>query len=243
MSGSGRLAGKRALVTGGASGIGAAIVERFRGEGAAVFVADLAGGDAVCDVRSRESVEAAIAAAAGRLGGLDTLVLNAGRPVVGTVDGLDEAEWDDGIATNLTSLYLCSKAAWPHLAAAGGSISITASVVGIWGSPNQAAYCASKAAAIMLAKCMALDGAKLGIRVNCVGPGFVETPMLERFLAEQDDPEAVRAGAIGLHPLGRLGRPRDVADAFVYLASDEAAWVTGTTLSVDGGLTAGIWGG
>jgi NAD(P)-dependent dehydrogenase (short-subunit alcohol dehydrogenase family) len=231
-------------VTGGASGIGAAIAERMRDEGAHVAVADLSGGDIECDVRSSTSVNAAVAVAADGLGGLDTLVLNAGRPVVGAVHELDEADWDDGIATNLTSLYLCSKATWPHLlAAGGGTITITASVVGLWGSMNQAAYSASKAAAIMLAKCMALDGAKGGIRVNCVAPGFVATPMLERFLAEQDDPASARAGATALHPLGRLGAPRDIADAFVYLASDEAAWVTGSTLTVDGGLTAGIWAG
>lgn len=240
----GRLEGKRAFVTGGASGIGAGVTERFREEGARVVVADLEGGDVTCDVRSSASVEAAIARTAKQLGGLDTLVLNAGRPIVGTVHELDEAEWDDGLAVNLKGLYLCTKAAWPHLlAAGGGSISITASVVGLWGSQNQAAYCATKAAAVMLGKCLALDGAKAGIRANCVCPGFVETPLLERFLAEQDNPEAVRAGATALHPLGRLARPRDVADAFVYLASDEAAWVTGTALTVDGGLTAGIWGG
>lgn len=241
---SGRLAGRRALVTGGASGIGASIVERFLEEGAAVVVADLRGGDVDCDVRSAASVEATVTEAVARLGGLDTLVLNAGRPVVGAAHEVSEADWDDGIDTNLKGLYLCSRAAWPHLeAAGGGSITITASVVGIWGSMNQAAYSVSKAGAIMLAKCMALDGAKAGIRANCVAPGFVRTPMLERFLAEQDDPEAVRAGATGLHPLGRLGEPRDIADAFVYLASTDAAWVTGTTVTVDGGLTSGIWGG
>lgn len=243
MSG-GRLAGKRALVTGGASGIGAGIVERFRDEGAAVVVADLDGGDVDCDVRSAASVDAAVADAAARLGGLDTLVLNAGRPVVGAAHVVSEDDWNDGLATNLTGPYLCAKAAWPHLeAAGGGSITITASVVGILGSTNQAAYCVSKAGAIMLARCLALDGAPAGIRANCVAPGFVQTPMLERFLAEQEDPDAVRAGAAALHPLGRLGRPRDVADAFVYLASDEAEWVTGTALVVDGGLTSGIWGG
>jgi NAD(P)-dependent dehydrogenase (short-subunit alcohol dehydrogenase family) len=238
-----RLEGKRAFVTGGGSGIGAAIVERFRQEGAKVVVADVEAGDVHCDVRSAASVDEAIGAAAARLGGIDTLVLNAGRAVVGTVEQLDESDWDEGLAINLKGLYLCSKAAWPYLAAGGGSITITASVVGIWGSQNQAAYCASKAGAIMLAKCMALDGAKVGIRANAVCPGFVETPLLERFLADQADPEAVRAGATGLHPLGRLGRPLDVADAFVYLASDEASWVTGTALTVDGGLSSGIWGG
>jgi NAD(P)-dependent dehydrogenase (short-subunit alcohol dehydrogenase family) len=238
----GRLAGKRALVTGGGSGIGAEVVRRFREEGADVLAADLAGGDLECDVRSKASVDAAVAAAVERLGGLDTLVLNAGRPVVGALHELAEEDWDDGIATNLTSIHLFARAAWGHLARSGGSISITASVVGLWGSQNQAAYCATKAAAVMLAKCLALDGAAAGIRANCVCPGFVQTPLLERFLAEQDDPDAVRAGATALHPLGRLGRARDVADAFVYLASVEAAWVTGTALVVDGGLTAGIHG-
>jgi NAD(P)-dependent dehydrogenase (short-subunit alcohol dehydrogenase family) len=240
----GRLQGKRAFVTGGASGIGAAVAARFREEGASVVVADLAGGDVTCDVSSGVAVASAVTEAAQRLGGIDTLILNAGRPIVGALHELDEADWDDGLATNLTSIFLCTKAAWPHLlAAGGGSISITASVVGLQGSQNQAAYCAAKAGAVMLARCLALDGAKAGIRANAVCPGFVETPLLERFLAEQDDPDASRAGATALHPLGRLGQPLDVAGAFVYLASDDAAWVTGTALTVDGGLTAGIWGG
>jgi NAD(P)-dependent dehydrogenase (short-subunit alcohol dehydrogenase family) len=113
----------------------------------------------------------------------------------------------------------------------------------MWAIPADAAYCASKAGAIMLTKCMALDGAKAGIRVNCVCPGFTETPMIEGYFADQPDPEAARAFATGLHPLGRLGKPRDIADAFVYLASADAAWVTGAALVVDGGLTSGIWGG
>jgi NAD(P)-dependent dehydrogenase (short-subunit alcohol dehydrogenase family) len=239
----GRLEGKRALVTGGGSGIGAEIVRRFREEGAEVVSADVAGGDLDCDVRSAASVEAAVAKATERLGGLDTLICNAGRPVLGAVHELAEADWDDGLAVNLKGIYLVSKAAWQHLAESQGSIGITASVVGLWGSTGQAAYCASKAGAVMLAKCLALDGAKLGIRANCVCPGFTETPMLERFLAGQPDPEAARSFAVGLHPLGRLGAPRDLADAFVYLASDEAAWVTGIALPVDGGLSSGIWGG
>ncbi len=243
MRGVSRLHGKRALVTGGASGIGAAIVARYREEGAAVVVADLDGGDVPCDVRSLASVETTVSAAVDRLGGLDTLVCNAGRPVLGAAHELDEDEWDDGLATNLRSVFLCAKAAWPHLAASRGSIVSTASVVGLLGSAGQAAYCASKAGVVMLTKCLALDGAKAGIRANCVCPGFVATPMLERFLAGQPDPAAAREAATALHPLGRLGRPRDVADAFVYLASDEAAWVTGQALVVDGGLRSGIRGG
>jgi NAD(P)-dependent dehydrogenase (short-subunit alcohol dehydrogenase family) len=238
-----RLRGKRVLIAGGGSGIGAAVAQRFREEGAAVVAADLAAGDIPLDVRSRASVDAAVNATVDRLGGIDTLVCNAGRPVVGAAHELDEADWDDGLATNLKGVFLCARAAWPQLAASRGSIAITASVVGLWGSGGQAAYCASKAGAVMLAKCLALDGAKAGIRANCVCPGFVETPMLERFLAEQPDAESARAGATALHPLGRLGVPRDIADAFVYLASDEASWVTGSALVVDGGLTSGLRGG
>jgi NAD(P)-dependent dehydrogenase (short-subunit alcohol dehydrogenase family) len=239
----GRLEGKRALVTGGASGIGAAIVERFRAQGAHVVAGDLDGGDVAIDVRSVASVGSAVAEAVDRLGGLDTVVCNAGRPVVGAAHELAEAEWDDGLATNLKGVYLTARAAWPHLVESRGSIVSTASIVGLWGSPGQAAYCASKAAVVMLTKCLALDGATSGVRANCVCPGFVETPMLERFLEAQADPAVARAAAAGLHPLGRLGAPRDIADAFVYLASDEAAWVTGTALVVDGGLTSGIWSG
>jgi NAD(P)-dependent dehydrogenase (short-subunit alcohol dehydrogenase family) len=234
-----RLDGKRALITGAASGIGAATARRFRDEGARVVAADLTG-DVIVDVRSASSVESVIRRTVETLGGLDTLICNAGWPVVGAVHELDEADWDDGLATNLKSVYLCARAAWPHLAASRGSIAITASVVGLWGSAGQAAYCASKAGAVMLAKCLALDGAASGIRANCVCPGFTVTPMLERFLSEQPDPDAARRGATARHPLGRLGEPIDVADAFVYLASDEAAWVTGAALTVDGGLTSGL---
>jgi NAD(P)-dependent dehydrogenase (short-subunit alcohol dehydrogenase family) len=240
MSGSGRLAGKRALVTGGASGIGAAIVERFRQEGAEVVAADLAGGELTMDVRSSSSVEAGFEAAVERLGGLDAVVCNAGVPAVGAAHELDEGAWDEALATNLRGVFLTARTAWPHLRESRGSIAATASVVGLWASAGQAAYCAAKAAVVMLTKCLALDGASAGIRANCVCPGFVETPMLERFLAAQPEPELARSGATALHPLGRLGVPADVADAFVYLASDEASWVTGTALVVDGGLTAGV---
>jgi NAD(P)-dependent dehydrogenase (short-subunit alcohol dehydrogenase family) len=240
---SGRLEGKRALVTGGGSGIGAAIARRFLEQGAAVVTGDVRGGDVGLDVRSAVSIETAIAETVDRLGGLDTVVCNAGRPVVGAVRELSEADWDDGMATNLKGVYLTAKASWPHLLESRGSITSTASVVGLWGSEGQPAYCAAKAAVVMLTKCLALDGAADGVRANCVCPGFVETAMLERFLESQPDPAAARTAVTGLHPLGRLGAPRDVADAFVYLASDEATWVTGAALVVDGGLASGIWSG
>jgi meso-butanediol dehydrogenase/(S,S)-butanediol dehydrogenase/diacetyl reductase len=236
----GRLEGRRVLVTGGASGIGAGIVERFRAEGATVTTMDLAQGDITADLRSTDDCVRAVAEAADRMGGLDTLVLNAARPCVGTLWDIDDATWDDAVAINLTSVQRLVRAAWSHLAATRGCVLLTGSVVGLDGSANQAAYCATKAGVVMLTKCIAIDGAPHGVLANCVCPGFTETPMLETFLAEQDDPDAVRAFATGLHPLGRLGTPRDIAEAFVYLASDEASWVTGVALPVDGGLLAGI---
>jgi meso-butanediol dehydrogenase/(S,S)-butanediol dehydrogenase/diacetyl reductase len=235
-----RLSGRRALVTGGASGIGAGIVERFRAEGATVVTMDLEGGDITADLRNGADCARAIAEAAELMGGLDTLVLNAARPCVGTLWDIDDATWDDAVAINLTSVHRLVRAAWSHLEATRGCVLLTGSVVGLDGSANQAAYCATKAGVVMLTKCIAIDGAPAGVRANCVCPGFTETPMLETFLSEQEDPDAVRDFATGLHPLGRLGTPRDIAEAFVYLASDEASWVTGVALPVDGGLLAGI---
>lgn len=257
MAGSGRLAAKVCLVTGAGSGIGRATALRFAEEGGTVAVADVraeaaeetarAIGDAAValpvDVTSSTSVGACIEGVFAAFGRLDVVVNNAGVTIVGAVDELEEADWDRELHTNLKSVYLVSKAAWPLLVERGGSIVNTASIAGLWAIPNDAAYCASKAGVIMLTKCMALDGAKAGIRVNCVCPGYTETPMIEGFFADQPDPDEARLFATRLHPLGRLGRPRDIADAMVYLASDDAAWVTGTALVVDGGLTSGIWGG
>jgi len=253
-----RLEGKLALVTGAASGIGRETAARFAAEGARVALADLRadaaraaaqelGGNAfglAIDVTRRESVETAMAEAVAELGGLDVVVCNAGVTIVGSVVELSEEQWDHELDTNLKSVFLCAKAAWPHLEArGGGAILSTASIAGMWAIPADAAYCASKAGVIMLTKCLALDGARQGIRANCVCPGYTQTPMIDGYFDAQPDPDAARDFAARMHPLGRLGKPRDHADAFVYLASDEAAWVTGTALVVDGGLTSGIWGG
>ena len=254
----GRLQDKVALITGAGSGIGRATAERFAEEGAKVVAADLKaetaqatadaiGGDAFgvgIDVTDRASIAAVMEETVGRFGGLDVIVCNAGVTIVGSVMDLSEEQWDKELDTNLKSVFLCAKEAWPHLEArGGGSILSTASMAGQWAIPADAAYCASKAGLIMLTKCMALDGAKANIRANCVCPGFTNTPMIDGYFNAQDDPEASRRFAIGLHPLGRMGEPVDHANAFVYLASDEASWVTGLELNVDGGITCGIWGG
>lgn len=253
-----RLLGKVALVTGAGSGIGEATATRFAEEGAMVVVADVRvdaaervartiGGTAIgieIDVINRASIKAAIDATVESFGGLDVLVCNAGVTIVGGVTDLSEDEWDKELDTNLKSVFLCTKEAWPHLEArGGGSILSTASMAGQWAIPADAAYCASKAGLIMLTKCMALDGAKQNIRANCICPGFTNTPMIEGYFQDQADPAAARAFAEAMHPLGRLGEPSDHANAFVYLASDEATWVTGTALVVDGGITCGVWGG
>ena len=257
----GRLEGKVALVTGGGSGIGRQTSIRFAEEGARVAVADLRGDAAeetavgiraggahatacTMDVTRSADVAAGVQAAIDEFGGVDVVVNNAGITITGAAHDLTEDDWDRELAINLKSVYLVSKALWPHfLERGGGSIVSTASIAGLWAIPDDAAYCASKAGVIMLTKCLALDGAKAGIRANCVCPGFIQTPMIDGYFADQADPAASREFAVGLHPLGRLGEPGDIADGFVYLASDDARWVTGTALTVDGGLTAGIWGG
>jgi NAD(P)-dependent dehydrogenase (short-subunit alcohol dehydrogenase family) len=254
----GRLGGKVCVVTGAGSGIGRAAAVRFAEENATVAVADVrpeaagetahAIGDSALavtlDVTSPASVASGLEQVVSTCGGLDVVVNNAGVTIVGAAHELDEDDWDLELATNLKSVYLVSKSAWPRLVErGGGAIVNTASIAGLWAIPADAAYCASKAGVVMLTKCMALDGAKDGIRVNCVCPGYTETPMIEGYFADQADPDEARRFATQLHPLGRLGRPGDIADAMVYLASDEAAWVTGTALVVDGGLTSGIWGG
>ena len=253
-----RLAGKRALVTGGASGIGAATAERFAAEGATVAIADLdgpgtdrqvaairtRGGDVVgivADVGDDASVAAMTERAWEALGGVDILVNNAAIPMIGTVETLAADDWDRVLDLDLSSIYRASRAAWPRFVeAGGGTILNTASVAGVIGMAGQHGYSAAKAGVVMLTKCMALDGAAHGIRANCVCPGFVETPMVNDYFDAQDDPAASRAAVNAAHPLGRMGQPDEIAAAFLYLASDDARWVTGTALVIDGGLTAGL---
>lgn len=252
-----KLKDKVALVTGAGSGIGKETATRMAREGARVYCADIREDAALrtadeigegaigigLDVTDAWSGTAAVEQIVADAGRLDILVNNAGITIVGSIMDLSEEQWDRELDINLKSIFLMSRAAWPHMVKQGGGVILnTASIAGITAIPADAAYCASKAGVIMLTKCMAVDGAKLGIRVNCVCPGFIDTPMIHGYFNDQPDPEAAREYAVRLHPLGRLGRPDDIADAFVHLASDDAKWVTGTAHVVDGGLLAGLPG-
>ncbi|MBT7291060.1 MAG: SDR family oxidoreductase, partial [Rhodospirillaceae bacterium] len=210
--------------------------------GVAAAAGEITGAIAIAaDVTDQGQVDALIAGAIEGLGGLDIFVNNAGIPMLGGVESLAEADWDREMDVNLKSIYRTGRAVWPHFKAQGGGVILnTASIAGLRGSAGQASYGAAKAGVINLTRCMAIDGAQVPIRVNCICPGFIETPMVLAYLEGQDDPVASRAEVDALHPLGGIGRPGDIAAGFVYLASDEASWITGTALTIDGGLTAGI---
>ena len=254
----GRLDGKVAIITGGASGIGWAAAERFTAEGAAVAIVDVdddgaeaaaaklvaAGHPAVgvaADVSVAGEVDAAVARTVEAFGRLDIVFNNAGIAVGGSVLTVDEDAWDRCFAVNVKSVLLCSRAAVPHLeAAGGGSIVNTASVAGLVAVENAAAYCASKGAVIALTRNMAIDLAGRRIRVNAVCPGTVLTPMIERLVTARGDGDRDQGMAmtVAKYPLGRLGDPAEIAAVAAFLASDEASFVTGQALTADGGMTA-----
>lgn len=251
------LAGKRALITGAASGIGRATALLFAREGAAISIVDLdeAGGQAVaqtigdegapavvipCDVTQGAECEQAVQQTIGELGGLDILFNSAGIIHRATVLQTTEPEWDRVMSVNVKSLFLMSKYAIPIMAEAGGGVIINvASGWGLVGGPKAAAYCASKGAVVLLTKAMAIDHGGQNIRVNCICPGDIDTPLLRdeaRQLGEPMDRFLVQAAE---RPLKRIGAPEDVAQAALYLASDVSSFVTGAALVVDGGGLAG----
>jgi NAD(P)-dependent dehydrogenase (short-subunit alcohol dehydrogenase family) len=252
-----RLDGKRALITGGGTGIGRATAERFAREGAQVVVtgrrlAELeetvaavrqAGGHAAHvrgDVGRPEDAERMVREALAHLGGLDVVVNNAGIIVRNaSVTNVAIEDWERVLRTDLTGVFLVSRFALQHMVSAGrgGSIVHVSSVSGILGDPNLAPYNAAKGGVNLLTKNMALDYAPHGIRVNAVCPGRVATPMPKSRLKPGEDWEEVLTRWGKNIPLGRVGRPEDIASAILFLASDEASWITGTTLVIDGGAT------
>lgn len=253
----GRLAGKVALVTGAASGLGAETARRLAREGAAVMLSDLrigngevvtaeiiaSGGRAAFiahDVTSEDDWTAAVAGTTTVFGRLDILVNNAG--IVGNQLELmthSLADWRRILAVNLDGVFLGMRAVGPVMAGqGGGSIINLSSIMGKVAMPNVTAYAASKGGVLMLTKAAAVEWAPLGIRVNSVHPGFIDTPMVANALHAAENGNEMRSAIMAAHPLGRLGVPREIADAVVFLASDEASFMTGAELVVDGGYTA-----
>lgn len=247
------LTGRRAIVTGGASGIGRATAHLLAAEGAAVLVADLdaAGAGAVADaigatggralaasadVARTEDCRRLVETAVERWGGLDIVVNCAGIVRRATVVGTTEDEWDRVMAVNVRSIFLMGKHAVPVMErGGGGSIVNIGSGWGLKGGPSAVSYCASKGAVVNMTRAMAIDHGPAGIRVNCVCPGDTDTPMLRSEAGQLGIDEAAFRAESAQRPLPRLGTPEDVARAVLYLAGESAGWVTGAMLVVDGG--------
>ncbi len=249
----GRLESKTAIVTGAGSGIGRACAVALAREGARValvgrrreLLQDLAQelGEAAtvitADLTRQGAAAGIVEATLSRFGRIDILVNNSGVLHIGTAEQITEAQWDHTFDLNVKAVWRLSTAVLPHMRAVGGGAIINiASVLGINGARHRAAYAASKGAVVLLTKCMAIDHGKDKIRVNAICPSFIETDLTAAVLTAAPDPAAVRAERTAAHPAGRLGIPEDVAGLAVYLASDEAQWVTGASMPVDGGYLA-----
>lgn len=253
----GRVEGKIALVTGAGLGIGRATAVLLAKEGARVAVTDIREDEARetvnriegvvgtahpwrLDVADEERVQRVVGEVVDRFGGLDVLINNAG--IAGTdkpTHELTAADWDRVMSVNVRGVFHCTKYAIPHMrAAGGGSIVNLSSIYGLVSAPDVPPYHASKGAVRLMSKTDALLYAKDGIRVNSVHPGFVRTPMVDAYLESSGDPGRTAEDVAALHPLGHLGEPEDVAYGILYLASDEASFVTGSELVIDGGYTA-----
>jgi len=251
-----RLGDRVAIITGGAGAIGRATAARFAHEGATVAVADR-DGDAVAavgreieaggggaigiavDVSSDASVAAMVRGVDERFGRIDILFTCAGVLVSGTVAETTLADWERTIAVNLTGPFLCSRHVVPvMLRGGGGAIVHMSSTAGLVGEAAIAAYCASKGGVLMLGRQMAIDYARQGIRVNVVCPGWIDTPFNDPAIEASGGPEALAPFIDVLVPMGRQGRPEEVADVVTFLVSDDARLMTGSVVTVDAGLTA-----
>ena len=247
-----KLEGKVAIITGAASGIGASTARLFAAHGASVVIADIRGDDArdmaeeICrnggdaiamtvDVSNSEQVEKMVESTVSKFGCLQILFTCAGVASAGTVETISEAEWNKVLAVNLTGTLLCAKYAVPMIRNSGGGAIVTmSSSTGIAPEENTVAYSSSKAGIIMLTRQMALDYARDGIRINCVCPGWIDTPFNNTFIKSKQEHQITIDRTV---PMGRQGIPGDVAKAVLYLASDDSAYTTGSILVIDGGLT------
>jgi NAD(P)-dependent dehydrogenase (short-subunit alcohol dehydrogenase family) len=228
-----RFSGKHVVVTGAASGLGLAIAQAAQAEGAAIIALDRIAApfenSRICDITDEEQVRQALS----HLPRLDAVVNSAGIARRAKVDETDMADFDAVMNVNVRGAFLVSKHVLPLLRGHGGSILHLSSGVATTGTRNRAAYTASKGALLSLTRNMALDYAADKVRVNCLCPGFVNTPLLASLPAER------RARLAALHPLGRLGEPEDIAHMALFLISDQASWITGQAIAVDGGFNVG----
>ena len=245
------------VITGSGGGIGRAAALEFAREGAAVMVADIQfhraletveqirqlGGKSHAvetDVSNPESVRNLVRETQSMFTKVNVLFNNAAIQVNKTVEDTTEDEWNRQIAVNLGGVFLCSKYFMPHLRATKGAIVNMSSVNAFFVEPTCAGYCATKAAIIGLTKAMAIDHGKEGIRVNCICPGYIDAGLAEGYFQAQPDPAAARASAGKLHAMWRIGRPEEVGRVAVFLASDDASFVTGSAYVVDGGFGSGL---
>ena len=248
-----RLKGKNCVITGGSSGIGAASVRRFVAEGAEVLIADVAMdsanalaeemGAAVmavrCDVRRESDVIAVAEAAHSRWGRVDVLVNNAGSELNRTYDEMTEDEWDRVLNTDLKGPWLMCKHIVPRMVAAGsGSVINVSSLNGLVGFPLSTAYGSAKGGLVVFTRDMAIELASTGVRINCVCPGVIDTPMMERWTDLMPDKAEAKAMLKSAMPIGRMGTAEEVAGAIFFFASDDSTLCQGAVLSVDGGFTA-----
>jgi NAD(P)-dependent dehydrogenase (short-subunit alcohol dehydrogenase family) len=251
----GELEGKIAAVTGAGQGIGRAIARELHGQGARVAVLEIDrenGSEAAaellalrpdsalflaCDVSVEAEVAHAFDEITSRFGHLDVLVNNAGRNTYYRATTMTEADWDEAMGVDLKSVWLCAKHAIPAMSSGGAIVNI-ASIHAFVTTTGMFPYAAAKSGVVGLTRVLALDHAAEGIRVNAVCPGWTRTRLVQEWLDRQDDPAAAEQQVFGVHPLGRIGTPEEIAACASFLASDRASFVTGTTLLVDGGLTA-----
>ncbi len=252
----GQFDNKVVIVTGAASGIGHGIALAFAEEGAIVCGIDI-NEDAlsiafdgcsgltgkltkyVVDVSSELDIVACVEQILSEHNQVDILVNNAGINMNKTIAELTVDDWDNVFNINVKSMYMLCHILWPHFEAQNGGIIINmSSIMGQAGGVGAPAYCASKAAISMLTRCIAKDGAKNGIRINAICPGYIDTPIMQAMFSKENDPEAARQKVIDLQPMGRMGTARDIADAALFLSSDKASFISGVSLTVDGAVTA-----
>lgn len=236
-----RFAGKVALVTGASSGMGAATARMLADQGARVFTAQRGPAEheaIAADFTDPKAPGAVIEAISNAAGQLDILINNAGVMREGTVEETSLADWALQMQVNLTAPFLMIRAALPLLRKGGGAIVNVGSIEGLASNPRHPAYCASKAGLHGLTRAIAVDHGAEGVRCNAVAPGWIDTPLNVDFIESLGDPQAFRAQIGGIHPLGRTGKPEEVARLICWLASDEAGFVTGQIYTIDGGRTA-----